>query len=146
MKSLRRIAPAVAALALAVGGVAVTAGSASAGTGSAASGTCPDGLAGCAAPGTYHIAYTGGNYLNVHSSPDINSSVVAQAPDGWPVDIDCQVNDGSTDAPEGYYGRTWNLVTVSTTSGPVNGWVYDYFVDTPPENANGWSLTAQCLS
>jgi hypothetical protein len=57
------------------------------------------------------------------------------------------VNDGSDDPADGRAETTWDMVRATLDDGTtVTGWVYDDYVNTPPQDADGWSLTQPCLS
>ncbi|MEV6118265.1 CHAP domain-containing protein [Streptomyces sp. NPDC052109] len=105
-----------AALALATGSIALTAGSAHAAT-------------------AYKVQGTDGT-LAEQSQPATNH-FVRWLHEGDTVNVVCQVNDGGTDIGDGgtfpwQNSRTWDKLTDGT-------WVYDHFITTPPQGADGYS-------
>lgn len=111
---------------------------------SASAATCPDGAGGCGAAGAYTVVGTDGT-LALQSSPNVGN-VVGWAHEGQTLQIFCQVNDGGTDYPDNLWSHTWDKVLIAIGKGnPLQWvWVYDHFINTPLQNADGWSLAPRC--
>ena len=121
MRTLRRAATYLAAVALAGGGLAV------AGAGTALA-CVPDDHGGCYTPKTYFIDGTDGT-LAVQRQPHINN-VMGSLAEGAAVQVICQINFGGT--ADGIPSHTWDYIT-------GNGWVYDHYVTTQAQDSHGFS-------
>ncbi|MBR7834182.1 hypothetical protein KDL01_12980 [Actinospica durhamensis] len=134
---MRRIT-AVAVTLAAAGAIATF----STGAASAATGNCPDGHGGCSEPGWYTVSGSTGN-LAVQNTDGVNN-VIGGIPNGAPVGVLCQRNNGSTDPYDGLYSKTWDYVEAYFNGGWNYGWVYDHYVTTAAQDSNGWSVTVVC--
>lgn len=102
-------------------------------TTSAHAGTCParDPRSGaCTSPVSYRVQGTDGT-LAVQTVPEVGH-VKTHVKEGAAIGVVCQINDGGTDPYDHLYSRTWDFTT-------AGGWVYDHYVTTPAQDANGWS-------
>jgi len=84
----------------------------------------------CVTPVSYKVHETDGT-LSVQSSPN-TGNVKGTLKENDTVGVVCQINDGGTDPYDGLTSRTWDYIT-------AGGWVYDHFITTPAQDANGWS-------
>ncbi|WP_198167657.1 GDSL-type esterase/lipase family protein [Microbispora sp. ATCC PTA-5024] len=125
MLLLRLVARVACAAALAAGGLVVAAGT-------PALACVPDDVTGQCVPPTqtYHVDGTDGT-LAVQRDPKVGDPV-RWLREGDAVAVVCQINNGGADPDDGLASRTWDLVA-------GGGWVYDHFVTTPPQGADGFS-------
>ena len=84
----------------------------------------------CVTPVDYKVSHTDGT-LAVQSTPK-TGNVKGSVSENATVGVICQINNGGTDPEDGLTSRTWDYIT-------AGGWVYDHFVTTPAQDANGWS-------
>ncbi|MBV9383873.1 MAG: CHAP domain-containing protein [Streptosporangiaceae bacterium] len=85
---------------------------------------------GCYTPHTYYVSGTDGT-LAVQVQPHV-SNVTRLLHEGNAVQVICQINWGGTDPYDGLSSHTWDLIA-------GGGWVYDWYISTPAQNADGWS-------
>jgi hypothetical protein len=91
------------------------------------------------AAGFYRVIDTDGTLI-VQSRPAVGYKI-GSVPQNAIIYVICQVNNGGTDVGDGgyyswQYSRTWD--EIEATDGTI-GWVYDHFVSTPAQGADGYS-------
>jgi lysophospholipase L1-like esterase len=85
-------------------------------------------------PTTYRVQGTDGT-LAVQSMPAVNH-LIGQLTEGEAVLVACQINNGGTDPYDGLASHTWDQIA---WSGGGTAWVYDHYISTPPQGADGYS-------
>jgi hypothetical protein len=91
--------------------------------------------------GWYTVQGTDGS-LEVKDAAFVSARTIDTLSEGSSVWVVCQVNNGSTDRGDGgyynwQYSRTWDYIQDPGTG--QYGWVYDHFLSTLAQDANGWS-------
>jgi surface antigen len=84
----------------------------------------------CVTPVNYKVSGTDGT-LAVQQTPKVDN-VSRWLNEGATVGVVCQTNNGGTDPYDGLGSHTWDYIA-------GGGWVYDHYITTPPQDANGWS-------
>jgi surface antigen len=79
---------------------------------------------------TYKVQGTDGT-LAVQAEPKVDN-IIRWLHEGDQVQVICQINNGGTDPYDGLTSHTWDSIV-------GGGWVYDHFITTPAQDANGWS-------
>jgi hypothetical protein len=92
----------------------------------------------------YRVSGTDG-WLTVQSQPATGHQDGWSIREGGSVYVLCQVNNGGTDVGDGgyfswQYSRTWDEIVLPDST---IGWVYDHFITTPPQGADGYSPGVQ---
>lgn len=111
MRTLPKLSSVLAVLAMVAGSVALAAAPASAAT-------------------TYKVQGTDGT-LAVQAQPHVDN-IIRWLNEGDSVQVICQINNGGTDPYDNLTSHTWDSIV-------GGGWVYDHFITTPAQDANGWS-------
>ncbi|MBO3744442.1 CHAP domain-containing protein [Streptosporangiaceae bacterium NEAU-GS5] len=83
----------------------------------------------CVTPVNYKVKGTDGT-LVVQKSPKVDN-VIRSLPEGATLGVVCQINNGGADPYDGLTSKTWDFIG--------DGWVYDWYVNTPPQGADGYS-------
>lgn len=73
--------------------------------------------------------------LAVQSTDAVNHVIGTLTPAVNTVAVICQVNNGSTDPYDNLSSRTWDAIWW----GNRVAWVYDWFIETPPQGSDGFS-------
>ncbi|MBO3744439.1 hypothetical protein J5X84_00065 [Streptosporangiaceae bacterium NEAU-GS5] len=120
-KTLVRLAVAAS---VAAGFVVVGAGSALACTADPTTGQCAPN------PKTYKVSGTDGT-LAVQQTPKVDN-ITRWLHEGDSIQVICQINNGGPDPYDGLTSRTWDAIV-------GGGWVYDWYVNTSPQGADGFS-------
>jgi surface antigen len=84
----------------------------------------------CEQPVDYKVSGTDGT-LAVQASPRVDD-VIRYVKEGATIGVYCQVNNGGTDPYDHLLSRTWDLTN-------AGGWVYDHYLTTLAQDANGQS-------